>query len=411
MSVLNGRNPVLARLSLLLLVGVAGCTSSAGESPLLAGSGSNRSLAGAVQGQGVEQLVRMGQRSLAGGDTTTAIGLAQEALSRDGGSVEAALVLGYAQLAAGAPQEAGFAFGRILRHDPEHREAGIGYAKAMIAIGRTDAALDHLEPLAQRAPNDVEVLNLLGVAHDLEGAHAQAIATYRRALVVTPDAPDVSNNLGLSLALAGRHEEAIGVLRPLAEGYVSTARARQNLALAYGLAGSFDAAERWSQMDLSGAEVENNLRYFRLIGGLAPGAARSSALQPEFAKPVVEVAPMHRLGEPPADAAPAPTSVERLPAAVRPKAGFAADGAAVADVGVDVASVGSWFVNLAPLTEADWRRLRDQHREATTALYRLASGDEPDGPFIVGPFETADEANSLCRSLGDDVAGCKPVLL
>lgn len=411
MSVQNGRNPVVARLTLLLLMGVAGCTPSPGESPLLAGSGSNRSISGVVQGQGVEQLVRMAQRSLASGDSTTAVALAQEALSRDSDNDEAALVLGYAQLAAAAPQEAGFAFGRILRHQPDHREAGIGYAKAMIAIGRTDAALDHLEPLARRAPNDVEVLNLLGVAHDLEGAHAPAIETYRRALAVSPDSPDVTNNLGLSLALAGRHDEAIGMLRPLAEGYVSTARARQNLALAYGLAGSLDAAERWSQMDLSSKDVDNNLRYFRLVGGLAPGAARSSALQPDFARPVVQPAPVLRLGEPPVDGALPPPPVELMPTAVRPTAGFAAGVAAAADVGVEVASLGSWFVDLPPLTEAAWRQLRDKHRSATAELYRIAPSDDADAPFIVGPFETATEADALCASLGVDATGCKAIRL
>ena len=409
MSVQNGRNPVVARLTLLLLMGVAGCSNSPGEAPLLAGSGSNPSITGVVQGQGVEQLVRMGQRSLASGDSSTAIGLAQEALSRDGDNDEAALVLGYAQLAASEPQDAGFAFGRILRRQPDHREAGIGYAKAMIAIGRTDAALDHLEPLARRAPDDVEVLNLLGVAHDLEGAHAPAIEAYRRALAVAPDSPDVTNNLGLSLALAGRHDESISVLRPLAEGYVSTARARQNLALAYGLAGSLDAAERWSQMDLSGKDVDNNLRYFRLIGGLAPGAARSSALQPDFARPAVQPAPALRLGTPPVDAALPPPPVDRLPAAMRPKPGFAAGSAA--DVGVEVASMGSWFVDLAPLTEADWRRLRNEHSSATAELYRMAPSDDADAPFIVGPFETAVEADALCASLGGDVKSCEAVRL
>jgi hypothetical protein len=92
-------------------------------------------------------------------------------------------------------------------------------------------------------------------------------------------------------------------------------------------------------------------------------------------------------------------------------AGFAAGGAAVAGVGVEVASLGSWFVDLAPLTEADWRRLRDRHRSAMAELYRLAPSDDADAPFIVGPFETALEADALCSSLGDDVTRCKTLRL
>jgi Flp pilus assembly protein TadD len=394
----------------LLLVGVAGCSASPGQAPILAGKTSDSPVVAMVEGRGVEQLVRMSQRSLASGDATTAIGLAQEALSRDGSNVEAALVLGYAQLAVGAPQDAGFAFGRVLRRDPGHRDASIGYAKAMIAVGRTDAALDHLEPLVRGNAGDAQALNLLGVAHDLEGDHGRAIESYRRALAVTPDAPDVSSNLGLSLALHDQYREAIAVLRPLAEGYVSSPRARQNLALAYGLAGSLDEAERWSRMDLGESDVQNNLDYFRMIAGLAPGAVRSAALQPEFSEPPVRSAPPPRLGAAPAEAVP-PSPVERLPEAIRPRAGFASDTPVVAEVGVEVASLGHWFVDLGPLSETQWRELRDRNPAETAGLRRLASGSGSGAPALVGPFDTGEAADGLCRSLGDDVAACTPVRL
>jgi hypothetical protein len=54
----NGRNPVLARLSLLLLVGVAGCSASPGQAPILAGKTSDSPVVAMVEGRGVEQLVR-----------------------------------------------------------------------------------------------------------------------------------------------------------------------------------------------------------------------------------------------------------------------------------------------------------------------------------------------------------------
>lgn len=398
---------------------------SPGEAPLLPRD--EAGLAGEATG-GVERLVRMGERSLAAGDHGTATSLLAEALARDGGNREAALLLGQVHLATGAPQDAGMAFGRILRHSPGDREASIGYAKAMIAIGRSEAALEHLAPLVARDARDTEALNLQGVAHDLQGEHERAIAAYRQGLAVAADAADLRGNLGLSLALAGHHAEAIATLRPLAEGYASSPRHRQNLALALGLAGDLAAAERWSRMDLAEAQVENNLRYFLTLRGLAPGGVRSAALQPDFTRPAVPTVTAPRLARPalpatvppvaqaPVEApAPSPASPpEAPPRALRISAdgpgdaGLAMTETAIASVGVEAASLGEWFVDLGGLPEARWRELRRSH--ATAGLRRLAAGDGA-SPLIVGPFASADEAAGLCRLLDDTVDSCTPVRL
>jgi len=383
--------------------------------------------------RGVGRLVRMARQSLASGDPTTAIGLLEQALARDRSSREAALLLGYAHLAVGAPQDAGSAFGRILRRDPDDREAGIGYAKAMIAIGRSEAALDHLQPIVRQRADDVEALNLLGVAYDLQGEHARAVEAYRRALAADPEAADAKSNLGLSFALAGRHDEAIATLRPLAEGYVSSPRSRQNLALAYGLAGRFAEAENWSRMDLSEAGVENNLRYFQLIRGMAPGAVRSAALQPSLTQPAAAAAPQPpRLAEEPpvaqatptrpaasadasADASTAATSTEMPPAGqptrLTPRAGFSTGDAAIGGIGVEVPNVGGWFVDLAPMPDARWRAVRDAHPAETGTLFRLAPGDDGEASFVVGPFDTGDQAAAFCRTVAASVESCTPLRL
>ena len=409
-------------------MGIAGCTVSPVEGPLLARPGA---VGESEAERGVDQLVRMGQRSLASGDPTTAIGLLEQALARDRNNHEAALLLGYAHLAVGAPQDAGSAFGRILQRSPDDREAAVGYAKAMIAIGRSEAALDHLQPIVRRRADDVEAFNLMGVAYDLQGDHLNAIEAYRRALAANPEATDAKSNLGLSFALAGRHDEAIATLRPLAEGYVSSPRSRQNLALAYGLAGRFAEAERWSRMDLSQADVENNLRYFQLVRGMAPGAVRSAALQPSFTQPaaapaaepprLVDPASSHAKApaRPPAPApAPAPTSTPAPqppatgePMRLTPRAGFSTGDDAVGGIGLEIATVGGWFVDLAPMTDANWRAVRNAHPTETSTLFRLAPGTDGETSFVVGPFDTGDEATALCRSLSTTVTSCAPVRL
>jgi Flp pilus assembly protein TadD len=457
MRVLNSRSRLAKGMSVMLLLGIAGCAGQT-ELPLLPAEGGGETAADGAPLTDSGRLVRMGQRSLAAGDPTTAVGFLEQALAVDRDNREAAVLLGNANLGLGRPQDAAAAFGLVLQDDPADREAAIGYAKAMIAIGRSETAEAHLEPLVRQRPGDVEASNLLGVALDLQGAHDQAIAVYHGSLDLSPGEPALMNNLGLSLALAGRHDEAIAVLRPLAEGYASSARTRQNLALAYGLRGEMAAAERWSRMDLADSDVTNNLRYFRTIAGLEPGAVRSAALQPDFKEPVVREAPGEpRLAAPrpaapvvpappsPATSAPAasapaasaapkplvtgpahpqaPAAAGPAPLVEEPKSEPAAAGPgfgmvepSVGLVGVEATALGRWFVDLgsfdtATATSAYWRTLRRTHAAATAGLGRLAGGSTEAVPLIVGPFATAAEADALCAELTGAVVYCNPVQL
>ena len=411
---------LIRRLSLMLLMGITGCAAGPGEGPLLPRDGLNQAQA-AVMAESVDRLVRMGGRSLASGDYPTAATLLEEALARDGSHREAALLLGHAHLAAGRPQDAGMAFGRVLRHSPTDRDAGIGYAKAMIAIGRHEAALEHLRSIAIRHPRDSEALNLQGVALDLLGEHDKAITVYREGLAAAPGSPDLTSNLGLSLGLSGRHQEAIAILRPLAEGYASSARHRQNFALALGLAGDFAAAERWSRMDLSEVEVTNNLRYFQALRGLAPGAVRSAALQPDVARPAVRPAGdsvQLKAAAPPVPPKPATPAAPqgRAEPAVQPASGSPAAAAAppperpAAGLDIEILEVGHWFVDLGSLSPAQWRELRQTHAADTNGLRRLSAGSDAGAPSLVGPFGTTETAAAFCRRLGK-VDRCSPIRL
>ena len=443
MRVLNSRSRLAKSMSVMLLFGVAGCAGHT-ELPLLPDGGGGATASDGAPLTDSGRLVRMGQRSLAAGDPTTAVGFLEQALAVDRGNHEAAVLLGNANLGLGRPQDAASAFGLVLQDDRTHRNATIGYAKAMIAIGRSETALAHLEPLVGQEPGDVEAANLAGVALDLQGAHDRAIALYRESLRLNPKAPALTNNLGLSLALAGRHEEAIAVLRPLAEGYTSSPRARQNLALAYGLRGEMTEAERWSRMDLAASEVTNNLRYFRTIAGLEPGAVRSAALQPDFKEAVVQEAPgKPRLAapRPPAPAAAAAPEAPRPAVSARPDdtppdasrpappptppaasapptpgPGFDTVEPSVGAVGDQPVALGRWFVDLGSFdspaaTAAYWQKLRRTHEAATAGLSRLAGGTSQPVPLIVGPFASAADAEALCAAVAGAVVYCNPIRL
>ena len=62
--------------------------------------------------------------------------------------------------------------------------------------GQLDQAKTLLEGLAQSDPNDVEVLNLLGVTYWKLGSHQEAIAAFHKALTLDRGYAGLYNNLG-----------------------------------------------------------------------------------------------------------------------------------------------------------------------------------------------------------------------
>lgn len=77
--------------------------------------------------------------------------------------------------------------------------------------GKLDAAYAILQPLAQAAAADVGVLHLGGAVAAGVGQHAQAIAWFRRALLLTPGELALSYKLGRVLVDAGQPQEALNL--------------------------------------------------------------------------------------------------------------------------------------------------------------------------------------------------------
>ena len=118
----------------------------------------------------------------------------------------------------------------------------------------------------------------LGVALDMNGAHAPAQEVYLRAMDLEPDNPVLRNNLALSLAFDGRFDEAISYLSVLVDSALATVQHRQNLALVYGLAGRMREAARIARMDLDEESVQKNLAYYELLSGLDRGVLKAGAV-------------------------------------------------------------------------------------------------------------------------------------
>jgi Flp pilus assembly protein TadD len=112
------------------------------------------------------------------------------------------------------------------------------------------------------------VITARGIALDRLSRHAEAQENYRRGLALDPTNFALLSNLGLSLGLSGKPEEGIVILRELVRDGAATANTRGNLALVYGLAGRERDAAATLQGDMSAAQVQQNLAYYRELRAL-----------------------------------------------------------------------------------------------------------------------------------------------
>ncbi len=104
---------------------------------------------------------------------------------------------------------------------PSYRvtHAGTGAAQGYLALarkyegeGRVGLALVAWRKAALEAPDDVEILDGLGIAEARQGFHDRAVASLRRASALAPPRAARLNNLGYALLLDGRNDEARRVL-------------------------------------------------------------------------------------------------------------------------------------------------------------------------------------------------------
>jgi len=213
-------------------------------------------------------MLQVADETRAGGDLGSAVGLyrrAHEMALRDPVPLARA---GETLAQLQAYTEAAEAYQAALALAPSDGDLHRGFGNVLLALGKPQLALAHLEIAAGKNPGDARVHNALGVAHDLAGRHDLAQQDYRRGISLAPDQLSLRNNLGLSQALSGDYNGAIATLSDLVSRPGATARNRQNLALVYGLAGDTTHAASVARGDLDDAAVRNNLNYYTLLRNL-----------------------------------------------------------------------------------------------------------------------------------------------
>lgn len=223
-------------------------------------------------------LMSLGTAAHAGGDLATAVGLYRRAASLDTHAVAPFVAAGNTLLEMGQVNEAIVAYNSALAREGYDPEALRGLARAYLMTGKPELANHPLAVAYTETPNDPKLLQLIGVAADFAGQHAEAQTRYRRGLELLPRDPGLSIDLALSLALTGKYAEAIAILQPIAMAVTSSPRERQTLALIYGLEGNRGEAQRIAQLDLDPRSVQHNLAYYDNLRRLSP-EARARAIQ------------------------------------------------------------------------------------------------------------------------------------
>lgn len=154
---------------------------------------------------------------------------------------------------------------KLAQAHPSDAKVNSLYGKKLLTAGRTADAVPVLEAAAGTGKADWRVHSALGSAYDQQAEHDKARVQYQKALALSPDELPVLNNLGMSHALEGDLKQAEITLRTasLLPKAKREPRIRQNLALVIGLQGRFDEARVVASEDLPAADVEANMAYLK----------------------------------------------------------------------------------------------------------------------------------------------------
>ena len=269
--------PTTAVVVSLLGFGIAGCSQTSSIDP---------ATSGAVAPDQVETLMRLGDFTLASGDTAGAIGIYRRAHLLEPAAIEPLSRLGTSLSRLGSYEDAAGAYRTALAIEPGDAELQRGLANALIALGRPAEALQYLVgPATAGAPrhtrpgtSDPRLQNSIGVAYDMMGDHGQAQQSYRHGLLMSPTDLTLKSNLALSLSLDGSHDQAVALAREAATHPQATVRHRRTLAMILAFADrDAEAADVLRSVD-GEAEVARNLAYYDQLRRIPGSGDRAAAI-------------------------------------------------------------------------------------------------------------------------------------
>jgi len=117
----------------------------------------------------------------------------------------------------------------VSPEDTQMANALCAQGKTLLAAGKTAEALDMYASATNRDDQNAKAWNGLGVANDLLGKHAKALAAYQQAVDLAPDDMLAINNLAHLYLATGDAEDAVRLLQPYADKPNVPLTLRQNL--------------------------------------------------------------------------------------------------------------------------------------------------------------------------------------
>lgn len=217
----------------------------------------------AGDGSAVTGMVRLADTIRARGDLVGAADFYNRAMQRDPESIAARKGLAGVMEQVGDLNGAAAQYAEAVKIKPRDEELWRAYGRTLVSLNRPSEARDAYKTALDIDSNDTKALNGLAVTLDQLGDHEGAQKQFELALEQDPENLATKNNLAYSYIQTGKYQEAIKLLEDKIKQPGATSALRQNLALAYGLAGMDADAERVARMDLSPAQVKNNLDFYK----------------------------------------------------------------------------------------------------------------------------------------------------
>lgn len=165
--------------------------------------------------------------------------------------------------------------------DPANAANQEGLGISLVAVGRLDAAVRHLEDAIRIDPTLASAYYNLGTVRMMQGNSGEALARYRRAVELKPDYVQAQNNLGGLLQLLGRDNEAARHYRLALQYAPMHVRARLNLANLLLASESFPQAEAEFRQLLAASprNPEGHAGLGRVLAGQGNTAAAVEAFR------------------------------------------------------------------------------------------------------------------------------------
>ncbi len=157
---------------------------------------------------------------------------------------EILFALGTTYLYRGDAEMAAERFKNTIRFDPGHADAYNNLGAAYLVLKRWDEAIDAcqkaLDQIGYRTPE--KALTIMGWAYFKKGDPGRAVGLLKRALSVSPGAPDASNKLAEIYLEQGAIMKAKPILQELVSKAPGFARARLNMGIVFYKERDFAAA-------------------------------------------------------------------------------------------------------------------------------------------------------------------------